>query len=828
MKKITLLFTVLMSTFIYSQNFSDHQLDSTTSDPLSVKIADLDEDGDLDIVAAFYNEPGNPSTGKLIWYENDGTQNYTSHNIDTAINGALYLVVKDITGDGHLDILLNAYDGNALYAFINTSISPVTFASKLAIDSAANGSNYSSAADFDGDSVMDAVSANYLGNELAWYKYTPPVTITKHIISPAIALVSSVETGDMDSDGDIDLVVTGNDQIYWYENDGTGTFTQHSIVSSVGFTGAITAYMVDFDMDGDMDIIGSASGADEVAWFENNGSQTFSKHVVATGVDYASYAQAADFNNDGNIDIIASATNTNELYYYENDGTNTSFISHLVLNGNPLGDSYAIDLADIDADGDVDIALTSPGPNILRWLENDFIGAPANDLCGNAFPIICGNNYTGSTNSATETDEQTGFCGTSQGAAGVWFKYVGDDNDVTLDLSASNFDTRIQVWSGSCGSLTCVGGDDDSGTSTTSLYTFGADTGIDYYVYVYGYSTNTGDFDLAVSCVPYPACPDVMNIAASNFVAPGNADLTWDVATGATGYNWEIQPQGTAQGTSPVVESGNVMTNTASTTLLVDDTDYTLYVQSDCGGGDLGNWMPYDFTFALPPSNDDACNAQILVVNDPEISGDNTGGTIEANEITGSAVTCSTTLYGTSSSTVWYKFDAIATNATITTDFAGGTLSDTQLVIYTTTACSDLSTFTVIGCDDDSGTVGNLLSIANLTGLTIGDTYYVQMAGYNANVGTFKIQVTSSTASIQDLSSVGFEYYPNPVNSTLTVKANENITNITIFNMLGQQVKQVNLSSLNATIDMTSLTNDTYFIKAIVGGKVGTFKILKK
>ena len=46
--------------------------------------------------------------------------------------------------------------------------------------------------------------------------------------------------------------------------------------------------------------------------------------------------------------------------------------------------------------------------------------------------------------------------------------------------------------------------------------------------------------------------------------------------------------------------------------------------------------------------------------------------------------------------------------------------------------------------------------------------------------------------------------------------------------MLGQQVKQVNPSSLNAQIDMTNLANGTYFIKATVGEKVGTFKIVKK
>jgi len=264
MKKITLLLLFMVSQ-LYSQNFTDHIIDNVTADALSTKIVDLDGDGDLDIVAAFYNEPATTNTGKLIWYENDGSQNYTKHDIDTSINGAIYISILDFNGDGMKDIALNAYDGNAVYVLPMINNAPVTFMSKVTIDAAANGSNYSAGADLDGDSVMDGVSANYGSGELAWYKYTYPTTITKNVIDAAIPQVSSVETGDMDGDGDIDLVVTGDNQVFWYENQNAtlGTFIKHTISASNGFTGAITAYMFDFDEDGDIDIIGSASGADE-------------------------------------------------------------------------------------------------------------------------------------------------------------------------------------------------------------------------------------------------------------------------------------------------------------------------------------------------------------------------------------------------------------------------------------------------------------------------------------------------------------------------------------------------------------------------------------
>ena len=372
MKKITLLILFFVN-FIFAQNFTDHLIDSTTGDALSTKIADLDNDGDLDIIAAYYNQPGTTNTGKLVWYENDGSQNFTNHIIDNAINGAIYVAVVDANNDGNKDLLLNAYDGNALYLYANLGGTPISFSPKLTLDAAAIGSNYAAAADFDGDNILDAVNANYGGGELAWYKWDGNISIVKNIIDAAIPAVSSVETGDLNADGNTDLIVAAGNALYWYANDGAGNFTKNNIPASNGFNGAITAYFVDFDGDSDLDIIGSASALDEVAWFENDGNQVFTKHIVGSGVDYASYGMATDFNNDGNMDVVVSATNTDELLWFENDGTNLVFTQHVAATAATVGDSYAIDLNDIDGDGDIDVALTAPGPNKLFWLENDYV-----------------------------------------------------------------------------------------------------------------------------------------------------------------------------------------------------------------------------------------------------------------------------------------------------------------------------------------------------------------------------------------------------------------------------------------------------------------------
>ncbi len=509
MKKITLLTFLFLANLLVAQTFNEHLIDDATGDALSTKISDLDNDGDLDIVAVYYNTPGNPNTGKVTWYENDGNQNYAIHVIDNAIDGAVYVAIIDANNDGNMDLLVNAYDGNALYVYISNGNNPLTFLPRLTIDATANGSNYSSAADFDSDGILDAVSANYLGNELAWYKYDGIVTITKHIIDAAIPQVSSVETGDMDGDGDSDLIVTGNNQILWYENDGSANFTKHTIASSAGFNGAITAYLVDFDGDSDMDIIGSAATADEVAWFENDGTQNFSKHIVGASVDYASYGMATDFNNDGNLDIVVSATNSDELLWFENDGTNLTFTQHVAASAAQVGDSYALDLNDIDGDGDVDVALTAPGPNKLFWLENTFIAIPENDLIANAIPVNCGDVILGNTKDAINEIGEPNCTDVLDNSKDVWYTYTGSGatEDVTITTCSPNtlFDnTALAVFTGTPGSLTCYAYNNDDNSCSNSLLstlTFSSDGTSTYYIKVQGGNSNEyGQFELSVSC----------------------------------------------------------------------------------------------------------------------------------------------------------------------------------------------------------------------------------------------------------------------------------------------------------------------------------------
>jgi len=126
-----------------------------------------------------------------------------------------------------------------------------------------------------------------------------------------------------------------------------------------------------------------------------------------------------------------------------------------------------------------------------------------NDQCDDAVEIRCpggggATSYLGTTNGATFTDQ--GTCTTSHTAPEVWYHIVGNGGDMTVDTCVgTSYDTKITVWSGSCGALSCVDGNDDD-CGLQSLVTWPSTVGVDYYVMVHGFSSNTGDFELTLTC----------------------------------------------------------------------------------------------------------------------------------------------------------------------------------------------------------------------------------------------------------------------------------------------------------------------------------------
>ncbi len=165
--------------------------------------------------------------------------------------------------------------------------------------------------------------------------------------------------------------------------------------------------------------------------------------------------------------------------------------------------------------------------------------APSNDLCSGAININCGQTINGSTEFATADD--VSLCSDDFTAAepGVWFTHVGVGANVRLRLNEREnpgaWDTFLAVYTGSCGDLTCVTYDDDSGPALNAFAQFFAEEGVTYYIYATGYSSddladgNSGPFRFRLRCLP--ACEPILDlVCASNVTVECGQENNLEVA----------------------------------------------------------------------------------------------------------------------------------------------------------------------------------------------------------------------------------------------------------------------------------------------------------
>ncbi|RMF79998.1 MAG: hypothetical protein D6744_08590, partial [Planctomycetota bacterium] len=221
-----------------------------------------------------------------------------------------------------------------------------------------------------------------------WAQGTPPscgFRDPNYIWAGATGDVSAVDVGDLDGDGDLDLVVPKNgspdpDSVQLILNNGDGTFTVGSSV--VTGNGARDAKLVDLDGDGDLDLLTANFFENDITTNMNLGGGVFG---AATSIGFYSgptRLTVADFDGDGDIDFAVTLNNVNRVRFRLNDGSG-GFPSGNVqpINPNPEG----IASGDLDGDGDIDVAATSRDTDTVSLFFNDGSG-----VFGAAVPIAVG------------------------------------------------------------------------------------------------------------------------------------------------------------------------------------------------------------------------------------------------------------------------------------------------------------------------------------------------------------------------------------------------------------------------------------------------------
>jgi hypothetical protein len=352
-------FTTLVSPAPESPpSFNDHTITTGADGARSVFAADVDCDGDMDVLSASQNDD------KIAWYENDGSGGFTAHTITTGADSAFSVFAADVDGDGDMDVLSASRSDDKIAWYENDGSANFT---THTITTGARGAVSVFAADVDGDGDMDIMSSYQNDETIAWYENDGSQNFTPHEVTSSPNYTFSVFAADVDGDGDMDLLSSlfEDTKIAWYENDGNANFTANTITTSAA--GAHSVFAADVDGDGHMDVLSASRENDNIAWYENDGSQNFTAHEITSSADGAFSVYAADMDGDGDMDVLSASGNDDKIAWYENDGAQ-NFTPHTITTG--ADGARSVFAADVDGDGDMDVLSASSGDDKIAWYEN--------------------------------------------------------------------------------------------------------------------------------------------------------------------------------------------------------------------------------------------------------------------------------------------------------------------------------------------------------------------------------------------------------------------------------------------------------------------------
>ncbi|MYJ96348.1 MAG: hypothetical protein F4053_12415, partial [Proteobacteria bacterium] len=342
--------------------FKPEVITTDADGPTSVRAADLDGDGEPDILSASRIDD------TIAWHENLGDGAFSGRTVFATGADAVEVHAADLDGDGDLDVLAALDNDNTIAWYEN--LGSGAFSARRDIATDARGAKSVYAADLDGDGDADVLSAVSGDDTVAWHENLGNGEFSARRVIGSRA-DASVVAADFDGDGDPD-VLSGSgdwDRIVWQENLGGGEFSvQRDITTSV--EGVESVHAADLDGDGDPDVLSASWNDDTITWYENLGDGAFSgQHVITTAADYAQSVHAADLDGDGDLDVLSASYEDDKIAWYENLGGSFSQQRTIATDADGAG---SVHVADLDGDGDPDVVSASYLDDKIAWYENHF------------------------------------------------------------------------------------------------------------------------------------------------------------------------------------------------------------------------------------------------------------------------------------------------------------------------------------------------------------------------------------------------------------------------------------------------------------------------
>ena len=294
-------------------------------------------------------------------------------------------------------------------------------------------------------------------------------------------------------------------------------------------------------------------------------------------------------------------------------------------------------------------------------------------------------------------------------------------------------------------------------------------------------------------------CLPATDLTISDISTTG-ATLSW--VSDGTAFMVELQPAGSPQGTAGGYVIGDVENlTTTSVTIpegsLMSSTSYDFYVVNICGEGDLSEYAgPASFT---------------TLVQAPSC-----GETLSYDYPVGSSGGFNFDTDFTAANAADLLFTSTVDNAgdVLTLDIGGSTENGYDFV-YVTDGAGNILLAPV------SGTISE--SVESIDGTV---NVYVASDVTITN-GPVTFTVSCAPLGVDDVETSQFSFFPNPVNDTLTIKAQASIDSITVYNMLGQAVVRSTPKTINCTVDMSKFDSGAYFVQVSINNTLKTVRVIK-
>jgi hypothetical protein len=334
-----------------------------------VSLADVDNDGDLDVLYASGDLVG--PWGSIGLYRNNGNGTFAAlESLAVTVAGAHDFAVADVTGDGWPDILCVGYGNKYGYSLLRGNgsggfVAEQNFRTGEMARSISVG-------DIDNDGDKDVVVANSGSNTITVHEneggaFSMPYSV------PTAAFCNGIASGDIDGDGDRDVVTTDT-RIWSLFNDGVGQLTPS--IQNANFGALNAPKLRDIDGDGFVDLLARASGV-VVALNEGNAFPGFFQPFSALSTGSVTDFDVLDADGDGDLDVVGTVngSNSDRIVLVLNAGNGTfgapSFFGSWSVTG-----GGTIVTGDFDNDGDQDVVYGNA--DAVAWLNSGLglFGAP--------------------------------------------------------------------------------------------------------------------------------------------------------------------------------------------------------------------------------------------------------------------------------------------------------------------------------------------------------------------------------------------------------------------------------------------------------------------